>query len=416
MSENYMSENAYPIDTSADAEAVSTIRGRLPVQTNSITNFDPDQIRQDAADARIIVHHKFPALVEEFLQHKREHGSAIEKAFYGTPKTWSVEQQIARLVEERALVFMNSDDHTLLRDGRSVSQLYKEWDRVGTDAEVTSKYLTLREYLSYDEMMLGSLLGVSGPSYFINEGRRYNAAKAGKPGTFENRGIIIGLVGARFERADRMDSVFCEPPVASPRQHHALSTIFANCFGRRINGRRQFNHSMYKARMRITVDLLLREANERAKTAGKNAYVHVVGLGLGVWQVDGEQPEAYLEAFMDALDGFGAKMQNIGTLNFAYINVNKQTEDATKAAARPHGIDVIFSRREPAATLPPEKKNELLVLSYAWDSNAYPGNEYWEGSLVASGDPAAACMSTISELHNSILNPQFLSKIQVLGP
>ena len=61
-------------------------------------------------------------------------------------------------------------------------------------------------YLSYDEIMLASLLGVSGPSFFINDGSRYNSGKPAKPGTFESRGVIIGLVGARFERADRMDS------------------------------------------------------------------------------------------------------------------------------------------------------------------------------------------------------------------
>lgn len=49
-------------------------------------------------------------------------------------------------------------------------------------------------YQSYDEIMLGSLLGVSGPSYFMNDGNRMNRGKVGKNGTYESRGIIIGLV------------------------------------------------------------------------------------------------------------------------------------------------------------------------------------------------------------------------------
>lgn len=57
-------------------------------------------------------------------------------------------------------------------------------------------------------------------------------------------------------------------------------------------------------------------------------------------------------------------------------------------------------------------------MSYAWDGNALPGNEFWMGSLSASGDPAAACSSLISELHNPHINMPMVSgrNLHIISP
>ena len=49
-----------------------------------------------------------------------------------------------------------------------------------------------------------------------------------------------------------------------------------------------------------------------------------------------------------------------------------------------------FSRRDPAAKLEGEDAGKLVVAMFAWDSNAYVGNEYWEGMLSASGSISSA--------------------------
>ena len=45
----------------------------------------------------------------------------------------------------------------------------------------------------------------------------------------------------------------------------------------------RFNHEVYKSRVRLTIETLLLEADDRAAAAGRTALVHLVGFGLGMW-------------------------------------------------------------------------------------------------------------------------------------
>jgi hypothetical protein len=379
-----------------------------PTTANLVRNFDPQAIKADAESTRIIVHRRFPKLVEQFLDHKRAHGSKYEKSLYSRMNTW--EEEVSRLITKRPLVFMNGSDFTTLRDGTNIYNGTDEWDRNGTDTQEKNEHLTLEEYLSYDEIMMSSLIGVSGSSYFINDGNRYNSAVPGKPGTFQERGVIVGVVGARFERRDRMDSIFVlasESKYQDPR----VTTLFESFFGVEKSGTAKFDKTMYMARIRITAEMFLLEANERARKQDKKAHAYVVGLGLGVWEHHADQPSFYIDTFAAVLDELS--FPNISTLEFAWINMPPRCAQNVAAIAQKQGINVVFSRRNPAEKL---NTDELLVLSYAWDGNAFPGNEYWNGSLCGSGDPAAACMSTIPELHNPLVNPSFAERIRVLEP
>ncbi|KAL1796118.1 hypothetical protein ACET3X_006342 [Alternaria dauci] len=387
----------------------SRLAVKLPTIANQVKNFDPNVIQADASSVRVILHANFPSLVQDVLAHKRTHGSAHEKALYTPSFTWR--DEVTRLVAKRPLMFMGESDTTLLRNGTTLWNGVKEWDRNGTPGQDQNEYLTLDEYLSYDEIMLSSLLGVSGQSYFINDGARNNRGKRGAPGTFQERGVIVGLVGARFEREDRMDSVYVLPSEGK-HQHPDLLALFETFFGVTKNvavaGQGAFDANMYMARMRITIDMLLLEANDRAQETGQTAYTYVVGLGLGVWQYSHTQPTLYIDTFTAALSELS--LPNVSTLEFAWIDVDAACIARVTAAAKKQVIKVLFSKRNPAERL---DTDELLVISYAWDGNAFPGNEYWAGMLAASGDPAAVCMSTIAELHNPLVN-DFTGRINVL--
>merc|ERR1712083_566924 len=74
-----------------------------------------------------------------------------------------------------------------------------------------------------------------------------------------------------------------------------------------------------------------------------------------------------------------------------------------------HKIIVKSGRRAPADPLESPFSQCLPVSMYAWDSNSFPGNEYYHGMLSASGDPAAASCSTISFVQNSEINKEFIN-------
>ncbi|KAI0128129.1 hypothetical protein F4776DRAFT_655381 [Hypoxylon sp. NC0597] len=375
----------------------------FPTIHNRVNRFDPDVIRQDALATRVVMHPRFSSLVHAFLLHKRKFGSDNEKYLYSGK--WGPDQQVERLITKRPLTFVGPDDHTLFRPFKPYKGGKAFWDNVDSD------YKVLEDNLTYDEIMLASLLAVSGPSYFINNGRRGNRAERGVPGTFEPRGIIIGLVGPRFERLEHMDANFMVNDGMQRRLHPDLKEKFEWFFRNPEPSDDKFNFNAYRARIQVSAEILLLEANQRAKDAGRKAYVYAVGLGLGVWKYNDEQPSHYIQAFSSSLIYLKRFLTDIATLEFAYITVPKEIRDEITEVGARRGITVKFSKREPADKLQGREAKQLLVISYPWDGNSFPGNEYWEGSLNASGDPAAACMSTIAELHNPLVNPGMARRI-----
>lgn len=63
-----------PITTEMDSilSRVRNLAVKPPITTNSIINFDLDIIRKDAETTRVIVHSRFPALIEAFLSGSKE--------------------------------------------------------------------------------------------------------------------------------------------------------------------------------------------------------------------------------------------------------------------------------------------------------------------------------------------------------
>ncbi len=405
----------------------------LPTQANRITviaGADLSKQRaiiEQAKNSYPLIHTKVDAWLNSFLAYKKSYGSAIEKALYQNMDKHSL---VDRLLTKRPLMFMTANDFYLLRDGKTKGKGAFEF--IGTTQEEAP--LVLSDYISYDEMQLATLIGVSVQTFFINAGNRNNQGKPAAPGCYEKQGVYVGLVGARFEKPGLMEwqHIIITPEQNTTQHGYGLLgnhtnpklalwsklyddlrfATFAQAkqdkSGRYISfdgGHKYFDCAAYKKRMRLVIEPFLLDANERGKQQNKKVYVHAVGLGLGVWQIIPQQAKLMLDVYADIIQQ--RNLSHIADIDFSWFgNENScgHIKHGQTFKTKTNAVMIHFSKRNPADKLQGQDSSKLLVANYAWDGNSYPGNEYWDGNLTASGDPAAACCSTIPELQNPQIN------------
>ena len=384
-----------------------------------------DEVEEHASAVRPILMERTHQLISDFLAHKSSAGSRVEQRLY---EGMSEQAFISRLFARRPLTFMGSEDYHLLPDG---TKSQGGFDLIGSEQERPP--YCLKNLLSYDEMGISALLGLSIPTHFINRGDRQNEGRPGHKGTFEARGIYTGLVGARFERSGRME---WRQMLLTPQQRSAgsdfgptslpegpggywarfyglpflptWSEAIGSAPGRYVAIRDDLllDTLVFRSRIQAVLEPFLLDANERAEQVGRRAYVHVVGLGLGVWKVSAAQHPLFIEALAEVLRT--RALPHIADVDFSWFGDSSSCGGVRDGELWEEGenrLRIHFSQRDPAEPLSGQNEGKLLVAMYAWDSNSLPGNEYWIGSLSASGDPAAACCSTIGELGNPAVNP-----------
>ncbi|KAK5647481.1 hypothetical protein RI129_002373 [Pyrocoelia pectoralis] len=413
------SSNEFPIAFPIDSVRCSTLNRTIPKQA----------LEKYINSAYPVIHENALPLLTSLLHHKRRFGNAREREFY---QNMTVVELVDRLLSKRAVTFLNAHDNYLLIDG---TKGFGKWEKIGTEAE--TEKLNLENCISYDEIKLSALLSVSSRTHFINNGNRYNEGVT-KRINIENDGVIIGLIGTRFERPKVME--YAEIVITETQNTHGngygnpfvptLRTIFSGFYGepclvyedavslkkdnptrfKELDDGILFDNNVYSKRLALSMDTLLFEANQRAKNQKTTAFVHVVGLGLGVWKISPHQNSLFLDTFAKRIISLGKHLHAISDIVFAYFGSNLtcggyKSGDTIPIPGHPRsGIKVILSNREPHTKLAGEDAGKLLVVSYAWDGNALPGNEFWLGSLSGSGDPAAACSTQIAELHNPHIN------------
>ena len=343
----------------------------------------------------------------------------------------SILDLVDRLLKCRPMVFYGPADSYLLMDGKT--QGTGGFEQVGHSSE--SSKLSFLQLMTYDEMKLSALISVSSQSVFINSGSRHNRGIPQSSGNFSSDGVIIGQIGARFEKPGLMEWQDCMITRDQNTSENGYGDLdfkdlskkslikFWGCLWSEgpfptfseakktpedfnsVSPDLLFNKKIYKARIRMVADILLAEAISRAKKHEKVAYIHVVGLGLGVWKITSLQTEVYVTAFGEALQNC-KETEYISDINFSWISAKECCGTKSGEEFPNTKVKIHFSKRDLHDKVP---EGCLLVCNFAWDSNSLPGNEFWLNMLSASGDPAAACSSSIAELHNHAINPLITS-------
>ena len=371
----------------------------------------------------------------------------------------TVEEKIDRMLRCRPLSFYTSSDHTKYKDNKPSLSTYT------TDDYIKNSEKHPHELMNYDEIAVSALLGVSCYTPIYNSGERSNG------GVIEYQEnppwiVLIGLVGPRFEKT--RDNLMEAAHMMVSKSH-----IKENGYGidKIPNPKLKFweelydvdhfpsykeaqndksglyltnyndylNIDVYKKRLRLVFCPFIQDAICRGQQFNKKIHLFVTGLGLGHWGIEDpsskqDQRNIYVNTFVECLltellssskihaEGGGGRGRtkllssskiNICNVTFSWIKINSELKKTI--------IDKLLNEHEIVCEFTENKKekemgsianncrDKLIVAMYAWDGNAYPGNEFYDKAWDASGDPAAACCTAISILQSPEGNPSFIN-------
>lgn len=118
-----------------------------------------------------------------------------------------------------------------------------------------------------------------------------------------------------------------------------------------------FDTLIMKKRYSITFDTLLIESNYRASVLNKNAFIHVVGIGLGVWRAHDCQEKIFLECFESRIKALiYPALKHVSHICFSWFDLKNSGDlkDGGFIESSEHplgGIKILMNRRNPADKL-----------------------------------------------------------------
>jgi hypothetical protein len=389
-------------------------------------------------------------LLEDFMEFMRnvpgEEGANYRAIYEGfTPA-----DLVKRFLFKRPLVFIAARDRYMLRssDGTKNVEGSNGAHKVAKCLDSESNKYCLREYISYDENLLSSLINMSTPTFYVSDG---SIKKIGEHQTSPHidSGILCGLIGCRNKKTSFMENRFINPrsekgwtdvhlsdqfwitkvyPDAFPEGFIPTSEHVDN--NRRIYGNIYvdgINMVYLQKRLMFSIVPYVKEAAARGRKKNEEVFCSVPPIGGGVWRgnikaeiIFGSIVNCVLKFFDESFDYRELKMLRALALpkvnmkvyssftpgkNIKKISVDSKENSATLTFKEPenHMIKIYNEIRYVARPLPVQFQHCLSIAGYAWDGNSYPGNEYWFGGM-GSFDPQAIYCSLLGQFQNPEVN------------
>jgi hypothetical protein len=435
----------------------------------------PEEIQKAIDTTRPIAPKTLDTLATDFINYKIQFGSDKEKAFYPQFQS-NLPAFYTRLLEKRPLVLVGPMDNCVLRPEHQCKSTFAqnhgsrdEFDKIGTLQE--SGDLTLENYLSYEEMELSARLGISSFTVFLNDGNRNNGIRIqtvlsgqtdmvaeANSKSYEKTGILMGVVGPRFERPERMDWKYLlvtsdqntkvkgygkdnHSPEAKRLKHfagHYDVSYFPTYEEAKNDPTGQFvlleaikgnypnfylNTTLYKKRMAEVFITLFEEANARVTEENKRgADLRLPGLSLGAWgsirdesgaviadirNISAKLQLELLSELLSSKDEAGnllcPQLEKLQLIWWSKDLATCPELNKLKEVLALRNVRLTFADTNPA--VPIDNSSNVAIVVYPWDSGSFVANEFWGGAVGASSDPAAGSCSLIIETQNPKINP-----------
>lgn len=245
-------------------------------------------------------------VLETFMDFMRKLPGEESENYRKVYENFSPPDLVKRLLFKRPIVFCG---FTLMRNLENPTNDYLSFDDVAKNLEKTQGELPyLREYISWDEILLSSLINMSTPTFYVSDGSIKNWNEVPK-NPFIDQGVLCGLVGARNTKYNYLEHRFVFPrsrprwPDCTDDAHKSdqfwVDFVYPEAFpeGRipTIDEIQQ-NPAIYKKiyvdginvvylekRLMLSIISYIEEAVARGVEGKKNIFCSVPPIGAGVW-------------------------------------------------------------------------------------------------------------------------------------